>query len=222
MSLYTLRPISDRTPFTGHSIDSPFTAGWSDTLDILSRELYQLNAKNVVLEVDYRERDLRLDGMLRADAKCQSPSVRLAFESKHGPLTYATDVFHKVSYRRGGMQDDWQHNVRAIAMALEALRKVDRYGITKRGEQYVGWKAITAGTTAIGGTSMTRETALKVIADESGYALDHLAAGSDDLLADAIQRARKRTHPDKHNGDDGAWNAVDVAAQILNPRREQA
>lgn len=40
----------------------------------------------------------------------------------------------------------WQHNVRSIALGLEALRAVDRYGITKRGEQYAGFTgALPAG-----------------------------------------------------------------------------
>ena len=35
----------------------------------------------------------------------------------------------------------WQHNLRSIALGLEALRAVDRYGISRRGEQYAGFRA---------------------------------------------------------------------------------
>lgn len=50
-------------------------------------------------------------------------------------LVYATDCC-----------DFWQHNVRSIALGLEALRAVDRYGISRRGEQYAGFRAaLTAG-----------------------------------------------------------------------------
>lgn len=45
-------------------------------------------------------------------------------------LVYATDVC-----------DLWQHNVRSVALGLEALRAVDRYGISRRGEQYAGFRA---------------------------------------------------------------------------------
>lgn len=39
----------------------------------------------------------------------------------------------------------WKHNVRSIALGLESLRAVDRYGITKRGQQYAGFAgALTA------------------------------------------------------------------------------
>lgn len=50
-------------------------------------------------------------------------------------LVYATDVC-----------EYWQHNVRSIALGLESLRAVDRYGISKRGEQYAGFRgSLTAG-----------------------------------------------------------------------------
>lgn len=211
MTLYTLRPISDRTAFTGKHVSSPFTATWSDTLDILARELGALAARNVVLEADFRERDLRLDGQLRADAKCQSPAVRIAFESKHGPLTYATDKYVRPYYGGGRRMDDWQHNVRAIALSLEALRKVDRYGITRRGEQYAGWKALPAGI-GLGATHMTTDVALKVIADESQLPVDELVG---DALAVAIRRAKANAHPDRNNGDRSRWNAVEQAALVL-------
>jgi hypothetical protein len=34
----------------------------------------------------------------------------------------------------------WQDNLRAVALGLEALRRVERYGIAQRGEQYAGWR----------------------------------------------------------------------------------
>ena len=34
---------------------------------------------------------------------------------------------------------NWQANLRAIALSLEALRAEDRYGVTRRAEQYKGW-----------------------------------------------------------------------------------
>lgn len=214
---YTMRPLGAWTdPVTDpRQSTGIFKATWPRTLQDLDFELKQLEATHVVFQVDAAEDDIRLDGMLRAQAKVTFPGVRLAFESKLGPLIYATDA-----YEQRGNSDltSWQGNFRAIALGLQALRAVDRYGISSRGQQYTGWKAITAGTTAIGGTSMTRDTALKVISDESGMAVEHLEAGNDNLLEDAILRAKRRTHPDRNNGDDGAWNAVDVASQVLMHR----
>jgi hypothetical protein len=177
---------------------------------ILERELAALRAKHVVLEVDFRERDLRLDGQLRADARCLSPAVRLAFESKHGPLTYATDHFHRPTW--GGQHfpmSDWQYNVRAIALSLESLRRVDRYGVTRRGEQYAGWKALPPGL-AMGSSHMTTDEAWTVL---------RKAAETDPneyVEPPALfRRARAAAHPDRNNGDRTVWDQVEHAAKVL-------
>jgi hypothetical protein len=49
--------------------DAPFSATWSDTLEILERELSHLGAPDAVIQVAADERAVRLDGGLRADAK---------------------------------------------------------------------------------------------------------------------------------------------------------
>lgn len=123
-----------------------FKAPWSSTLDLLYREVEKLGGRNVVLGAGFRERDLRLDGMPRAGARePMHPGVEISFDSRHGRLVYATDVCVR-----------WEHNVRSIALGLEALRAVDRYGITRRGEQYAGWKQLAPGTTD-GGSDRGRE-----------------------------------------------------------------
>lgn len=113
---------------------SPFRAPYQDTIDLLERETRMLGARRVVVELAIQETDLRLDGQPYAGAKPRHPGVTVAFESNHGPLKYTADKFAT-----------WTENLRAIALGLEALRKVDRYGMTSRGEQYAGWKALPAG-----------------------------------------------------------------------------
>lgn len=208
---YTVRPISDRTPFTGKHIDSRFTTTWSGCLELLERELTFLDAKEVVLEVDVAESGIRMDGQLRADAKAASPAVRVAFESKHGPLTYATDKFSAVGWRSNvKMRQDWQHNVYAIALSLEALRKVDRYGVTKRGEQYAGWKAIGAGPSVAMPAGLSRDDALEVLWSVSQLSRDHK------WPTEALhKKARARAHPDRHDGDQTLWDQVEQAAKVL-------
>ena len=133
----TFRPLTwtgPSTPAAQRRSRWTFKASWSDTLTLLDGELAHLGAHEVVIEADFREKDIRLDGMPRASApQPEHPGVRIAFESKHGPLVYAADSC-----------TDWQHNVRSIALGLEALRAVDRYGITRRAEQYAGWRQIEA------------------------------------------------------------------------------
>lgn len=85
----------------------------------------------------------------------------------------------------------WQDNVRAIALGLEALRKVDRYGIGKRGEQYVGWRALPAGDA--GEVDRGRD-----LIEEAG----------------GVRAALKCHHPD-HGGDPADFSAVQAARELL-------
>lgn len=156
---------------------SPFDSSWSATLDLLDRELHMLGAERAVIQIGLRESQIRIDGWPKATATAPAhPGVVLAFDSNHGPLKYATAEFH-----------DWKSNVRAIALGLEALRKVDRYGITKRGEQYTGWRALPAGD----GTELDR-----------GRELIEKHGG--------LVPALKATHPD-HGGDSDDFRAVQTA-----------
>ena len=75
-----------------------------------------------------------------ADTRADTPRVVVSFDSCHGPLRYQCDRF---TTTRAGTKA-WHANVRAIALGLEALRKVDRYGIAGSGEQYRGWTALPA------------------------------------------------------------------------------
>lgn len=186
---------------------SPFSAGWTQTRAQLHRELRELSAKNVVLQIAITEADLRIDGTPRARAVASHPGVILAFDSRFGPLKYATDRF-----------DSWQDNVRAIALGLEALRRVDRYGITKRGEQYTGWKAIGTGS-----SSLSRVEALRAIA-ELAYepetvpvALERMGdRDGPEVLRTAIRRAAKRAHPDA-GGTPEQWATYTRARAVLEP-----
>ncbi|KKK97534.1 hypothetical protein LCGC14_2651780, partial [marine sediment metagenome] len=108
---------------------------WSGTLAILDRELNALGATNVVLELAVRPSQIRQDGWVRGDASIQDPGVILSFDSDVGPMRYPVDRY-----------TSWKGNVRALALALEALRKVNRYGVAGRAEQYHGWLAIPAQT----------------------------------------------------------------------------
>jgi len=103
---------------------SPFSATWSTTLDLLDREIWFLGGRKWVLQIDVPERWINRDGTLSARAAVATPAVRVSFGSDHGPLTYGCD--------RRRTKLTGQDNVRAIALSLEALRKVDRYGVAGR------------------------------------------------------------------------------------------
>lgn len=213
MSSYTLRPISDRTAFSGKQIDSQFTVTWSQAEQLLLAELRHLAARDVVLEIDIPETAIRLDGRPRAGAKAATPAVRIAFESSQGPLVYATDKFRRPSYRwNKGMQEHWQHNVYAIAKSLEALRLVDRYGVTGRGEQYTGFKALPAGR-AMPASHMATETAYDLLRGLSGAQIRAGDAREDQMFV--FRQARAIAHPDRNDGDRRAWDRVEEAGKVL-------
>lgn len=207
----TFRPIDrwDRAE-TNPRRSSPFKSTYTATLDLLDRELRLLAAERVVLMVDATERDCRLDGQLRADARLSSPRVILAFDSEHGPLKYACDAFLY-----------WQDNLRAIALGLEALRRVERYGIATRGEQYTGWKALGSGIAM--GAGMSRKEATTVLQDLTRDG-DLILYADDDLddrgragafLDDAYRIGAKRWHPDNEGGDGEKFYLLTKARDVL-------
>lgn len=185
-----------------------FKASWSSTMGLLERELDHLDAERIVLQADFADRDLRLDGMPRSGARQpEHPGIRIAFDSTHGPLTYATDAY-----------EFWQHNVRAIALGLEALRAVDRYGVTRRGEQYTGWKQLEAGP-----SSMTPTDAARFIAEHGEPGLIEFGGWANladpayaEALRAAIRRAQRKLHPDLNpHADPALFQRLQEAKRVL-------
>lgn len=203
---YTFRPLGAWTE--GNTEDrrrrSTFKATWSETLRLLRRELAHLDAANVVIQADFHERDLRIDGTgPRADARQPlHPGVRVAFDSRHGPLTYATDSC-----------EFWQHNVRSIALGLEALRAVDRYGVTKSGEQYRGWAQLGPGTGAPP-SGMTRDRASDLIRRHAG-ACEDAELTNVNVTPRMWKQARANTHPDRTGGNSKLFLELEQAGRAL-------
>lgn len=187
-----------------------FSATLRQTLSLLDRELYQLGARRPVLEVAIDPAQFRLDGRPRAQAKAEHPGVVLSLpQTDVGPLRYATDRFLT-----------WQDNLRAIALALEALRKVDRYGITRRGEQYAGFRALPSGATPMPpppDPSISVDEAARILlaaADEDpGDA--HLVADDSVRQRALYRQAAKTAHPDR-GGDRAAWDRLELAKRVLD------
>lgn len=179
LGVLTLRPLE--RPVREASTSAPFRASWTSTVSLLARELRAHGARNAVLEIDMRERDFRLDGLPRAGATAATPGIVLSFEASAVPgrpkLRYEVGTYWR-----------WQDNVRAVALALQALRAVDRYGVTKRGEQYAGWKQLESG-------GPSAERGRQIVRDHGGD----------------VRKALRATHPD-HGGDARDFQAV-VAAR---------
>ena len=202
------RPITvwpgEATPASDRAY-SRFEATYEATLDLLKRELGYLEATDVVLQVDVDEYHVRRDGYLRSGAKPRSPGVIVAFGSKWGHQQYATDVF-----------TEWEANLRAIALGLSDLRRLDRYGISKKGEQYRGWTALPPGSGDGGSKVRTRDEAVRVILEASGHFgmwPDH----DEDAQKRLIRSAMKNTHPELRGGSSEDFDRV-VAARSFFER----
>lgn len=209
MSDVTFRPLPAWPhPVTRNRRWHPFSASWTSTLTLLVREITHLRGRSIILAAGFREQDLRLDGWPRSGIpEPPHPGVELSFDSVHGRLVYATDVCAH-----------WQDNVRSLALGLESLRAVDRFGISQKGEQYAGWKALPSG-----GGLATAEDAWKILVDAHGGGLNLWgewppADPEGDVLERLYRAASLNTHPDVDGGSAERFVQVKAAFDFLKTR----
>lgn len=180
-----------------------FRNDYSDTLDILRGELSKLGSDEVLIEGFWLPGDIRQDGQPRKNARPPvSPGVVVSFDSIHGGMRYLTDVYEL-----------WEHNVRAVALGLGALRAVNRYGISHRAEQYRGFAALGAAN----GTPMAFTSATSAEAKLVNLVQQMAGDDSDVHTLDArslYRRALKVAHPDQ-GGSRELLDAVRDAGQAL-------
>lgn len=199
---------------------APFKSSWQNTLDLLAHELDSIGASDVTLNTMHSPDDVRLDGKLRGDSRAPAhPGVILTFErfdgldeqsnSKYVKLRFPCDTF---TY--------WKDNVRAIALALEALRKVDRYGV-RTGSQYAGYKALPPGDFTV---DMTPELAADFIAKAAGMGNVPSIANSilaTPVFADTVYKtAAKALHPDK-GGTAEEFKKLESAMRLVREVQKQ-
>jgi hypothetical protein len=182
--------------------NSPFDSAYLKTLDLLERELIHLNAKNIVIQAEVDLIQVRNDGWLKSNASVRGPAVILSFTrgDKSQTYSYPCDTFNS-----------WQANLRAIALSLEALRRVDRYGVTSSGEQYQGFKRIAAPDPLT-----ERNAALEVLAQISGLNLS--GAPDSNQVEIAYRAAARRAHPDVATGSIELFAKLQAAMSILRPK----
>lgn len=201
----TFRPISTPVPRPDKGYKrGPYKASWSKTMSDLDRELGYLSARAIVIEMDIDESHIRLDGLPRGDAIPRTPVVIVSFGSKHGPLRYVCNTY-----------THWQQNLRAIAIGLQRLRLVDQSGISRRGEQYAGWKALPKGD----GFATPQEAGMFIAAragvpeDEQLGAATMIALGGDSLK-EFYRRAARQSHPD-HGGSNAEMARLGEAKRVV-------
>ncbi len=95
---------------------------------------------------------------------------------------------------------DWEANLRAIALTLERLRSVERYGIvTEQQEQYTGWLRLPAA----GAIDEAVELAKILIEHACTSFAPSLVLANQSVFDSVWREAVRRTHPDTNNGRDG-------------------
>jgi hypothetical protein len=210
----TVKPLGSR-PFPqtetapGDRRYSPFQASWARTCQDLDRELDHLTRFLATLLVDLDDSMLRRDGDLRANASMWSPRVILLtrgeLQGVEHDLTYACDAF-----------TSWQANVRAIALGLHDLRRLDRYGIAQRGAQYGGWAQLPPGTAGGDGSNMTVDQAGALLAGLLGIPTGGTVIDAwPSMKSDLYRRAARKAHPDA-GGSDEEFKRVEQARLVLD------
>ena len=180
---------------------SRFRAKWTDTFGLLQHELGHLDARDVIIEAGYGSNQIRNDGWPMASSKPNHPAVRISFNSHGRSLAFPC-------YRYA---DAWD-NVRAIALSLEALRAVDRYGVTREAEQYKGWAQLEAPKPA----AMEQQQALAFMVEQAQrYYGSIVRWETPDEVRDLYRMLAKRLHPDVRGGDRTEWNKLEAAYAAL-------
>lgn len=193
-----------------HTFRTTAAATRADLIDE-ARHLAKGDAIDVIVELVAPDSAFYKDGTgLRSDRAHHVAHVGVIVRlvgTKHGDLRYACDAFAA-----------WEANLRAIVLGLHDLRRVERYGIGKRGEQYVGWAELGAGTpmgAAAPREAMTVEYAAAVLAGgtEGAFAPADVLGDVDDAKA-AYRVTSKRYHPDR-GGDAAVMAQVNEAWALL-------
>lgn len=195
------------TPRFTHA--SKFEATYSKTLDLLQRELRQLGARDVVMQAFFRPNQIRQDGFPYSGARPERSGVILSFR------TASKGAFSFPCWRYSKFED----NVRAIALSLEALRAVDRYGVTQRAEQYQGWKQIEApGARPVfeSADSAARFVCVKATGeDPKPEELREMLMPGSKLRTFYYRKAAAKLHPDQPNGSHEEFVMLQQALAVL-------
>lgn len=148
----------------------------------LEAELDRLGAKNPVLSTNV---SLRLDGRPRSDENPRDPGAAIYFSFKGKATVLACDQFQYVA-----------DNIAAIAAHIDALRRVERYGVGTIEQALAGYKSLPADSAAnwravFGFSVGTRPSVDQVDAAYKALArVKHPDVGGSDVEMAHLNRAR--------------------------------
>ena len=188
-----------------------FKTTYSRTLDLLEYELGKLRATQIIIEAGFSLKQIGNTGWpLGKETPSYHPGVVLYFTGKNGAMRFPAGTYAR-----------WQANVHALALTLESLRAIDRYGVTHGEEQYRGFAAIAAPGAA---QSMTAQVAAELVLK---FARLTIPGNPERILKDKneaealIRIAKALVHPDRFGNaaypeaSAENWAALAVAIEVI-------
>jgi hypothetical protein len=140
----------------------------------LEAELDRLGARHPTLSTNV---ELRLDGRPRSDIEPTDRGVACYFVFKGRATVFACDKWDRVA-----------DNIAAIAAHIDALRRIERYGVGSLEQALAGYKSLPADTAADW---------------RSVFGFPPGSAPSRDQLDSAYKAAARVHHPDRGGTDEG-------------------
>jgi hypothetical protein len=190
---------------------SPFKAEHGPTLSLIEREIRMIDGRDGVIELALHEKQFTREGLPYRDATPEHPGIIVRTRK---PVINPRGQRDMVPlYFPAGRYSKWQHNLRAVALAMEALRMIDRYGVTQNSQQYLGFGKYLPGPTHEG--VMTVDAAARFIGNEGGPVPFESIIRSVDTYRASYKRAAAQLHPDK-GGDPVQWEKLQAAKTLLD------
>lgn len=189
------------------------------TISGLRCELARIGVGEAIIQMDLEDKDIRNDGQPRANANPERSRIIVSFvHPKQGALSYPCWTFPR-----------WIDNVRAVSKTLEALRAMDRYGATRTGQQYTGWKALPPGSSAIipaqaPSEDMDIEGCAELLIEYADQPYDEdlveEVSTKMEVLKEIYKQASRNHHPDAVGGGDGDIIKINKAYEYIKQNIE--
>lgn len=203
--------------------DGQFTAPWDRTVQILGDEIDRLVSGNRVhtpVTLHVATKDLRRDGFgVTQGARFDHHGVVITFDDAQGrELKFTSDQYRRLWGRR----EAWRDNVHAIALTLEALRSINRWGVVSDGQQYQGFRAALGSGIAVGpqDESMTPEEAAAYLSEATEGLHPAAAILAERAVAEETYRAAAHLHhPDSRRGNPAVFAKCGTAIAVI--RKDQ-
>ena len=146
-------------------------------IERLENELSRLGATGAVLSTNV---SLRLDGRPRSDDEPNDVGAAVYFRFKGRATVFACDKWHRVA-----------DNIAAIAAHVDALRRIEHYGVGSVEQALAGYKALPADSAADWRHVF-------------GFSKDQRVA--EDALDASYKALAKQRHPDRGGSDEAMFH----------------